>query len=106
MTLLQTLKRHDWYFGYSDDYSVVKRGRKRHSELRERVESLGCPYTLTQLENAIYDNVLEDFVEDPPESGKWFRNPPKYKNVAPTKRAELMPRVEHEQIMTWINNQD
>ena len=104
MTLLNTLRNHDWYFAYSDDHAVWNRGRVRGLELKNRIKNLDCPYTMTQLRQAVHNMVLEDFVEEEP--GKWFRHPRKYTHIAPTRREELLSKKEHEQIMDWIKNQD
>lgn len=34
------LKKHDWYFEYSDDHSVWKRGNERHKQLLEAQRQL------------------------------------------------------------------
>ena len=103
-TLLETLRNHDWYYAYSDDHGVWKRGRARLTALRERVESLNCPYTLDELRMAVQGMVLEDFAEESP--GMWYPNPRKYKNIAPTKREGLLHRADQVQILAWIENQD
>ena len=104
MTLLNKLRNHDWYYMYSDDYQVVRKGRNNEMLVKDKVRSLNCPYTMTQLRQAVHKMVLEDFVEEEP--GKWFRHPKKFTNIAPTRREELMSKKEHDQIMDWIKNQD
>ena len=103
-TLLETLRNHDWYYMYSDDHRVWDRGRVRHLELRKRVERLNCPWTLDELRRAVQEMIFEDFAEEEP--GKWYRQPRKYKNIAPTQRDELMHRADQVQILAWIENQD
>ena len=102
-TLLQALRNHDWYFMYSDDHNAWKRGRVRQRVLRERVERLNCPWSLDELRRAVQEMVLEDFAEEEP--GKWYRQPRKYRNIAPTKREDLMHRADQVQILAWIERQ-
>lgn len=103
-TLLEMLRNHDWYYHYSDDHRVWKRGQERHRNLMLTVESLECPHNLAELRRAVQEFVLEDFIEDEP--GKWYRKSREYKNVAPTSRKELMHRADQVQIMAWIEAQD
>jgi hypothetical protein len=70
-TLLETLRNHDWYYMYSDDHSVWKRGRARHSDLEKRVKSMNCPFTIGELRRAVQGLVFEDFAEEEP--GQWYR---------------------------------
>lgn len=35
--LRQLLKNHDWYYNYSDDHAVWKRGEARSIEIREQI---------------------------------------------------------------------
>lgn len=45
MTELEQLERllrgHDWYYQYSDDYNVFRRGQSERSAIRFLVEKLG-----------------------------------------------------------------
>ena len=40
-TLEQMLKSHDWYYRYSDDYKVWRRGEEHHKKIMELVKQLG-----------------------------------------------------------------
>ena len=44
--------------------------------------------------------ILEDFAEEAP--GEWYRQPRKYKCVAPTKREELITLAQHDEITNWM----
>ena len=35
------LKSHDWYYSYSDDYKVWKRGKEHHKKIMDLVKQLG-----------------------------------------------------------------
>lgn len=39
-TYVQRLRSHDWYYAYSDDYSVYCRGRDQAAELIRMAERL------------------------------------------------------------------
>lgn len=94
------LKTHDWYYGYSDDHRVWTRGRKAASALAKTHSELDCPFTMKELCTWAHKMILEDFAEEAP--GEWYRQPRKYKCVAPTKREELMPRAFHDEITQWM----
>ena len=94
------LKTHDWYYGYSDDHSVWKRGQAASARLRQAHESLSCPYDMNTLMNWAHKMILEEFAEEEP--GAWYRQPRKYKCVAPTKREVLMTRKKHDEITQWF----
>ena len=94
------LKNHDWYYGYSDDHKVWTRGRNASAALRKTKEELDCPFTMNELKTWAHKMILEDFAEEEP--GCWYRQPRKYKHVAPAKREELMPRAFHDEINRWM----
>tara|TARA_A100000164_G_scaffold301265_1_gene276390 strand:+ start:58 stop:393 length:336 start_codon:yes stop_codon:yes gene_type:complete len=104
LTLMQRLKRHDWYYAYSDDHRVWKSGLNEERRLNGLVAELNCPYTLAQLRMAVQNMVLEEFSEEAP--GEWYRQPRKYKNVAPTGRPDLMHRADQVQVLAWIEIQE
>jgi len=103
MTLMERLKRHDWYYAYSDDGRVWKAGLNEEKRLIGLVANLHCPYTLRQLRMAVQDMVVEEFAEEAP--GEWYRQPRKYKNMAPTGRPDLIHRADQVQILGWIEHQ-
>lgn len=103
MTLMERLERHDWYYAYSDDHRVWKAGVNEEKKLQGLVVDLHCPYSLSQLRMAVHNMVVEDFAEEAP--GEWYRQPHKYKNVAPTGRPDLMHRADQVQILGWIEHQ-
>ena len=94
------LKSHDWYYGYSDDHGVWKRGRSQSAELRRLHGELECPFDMSTLRKWAHNMILEDFAEEAP--GEWYRQPRKYKCVAPTQLKELMTRAEHDDITQWM----
>lgn len=104
LTLMQRLERHDWYYGYSDDHRAWTAGRKEEQKLNGLISDLCCPYTLPQLRMAVHNMVVEEFVEEAP--GEWYRQPHKYKNVAPTGRPDLMHRADQVQVLGWIEQQE
>ena len=104
ISLMERLKRHDWYYAYSDDHRVWKAGLNEERKLKGLVADLHCPYTLAQLRMAVQNMVVEDFVEESP--GEWYRHPRKYKNVAPTGRPDLMHRADQVQVLAWIEQQE
>ena len=102
--LLESLRNHDWYYMYSDDGRVYKRGRQRTIALRERMQSLECPFTMDELRMAAHKMIVEEFAEEEP--GKWYRQPRKFKSIAPTQREDLITQDEYAKIMEWIVKQD
>lgn len=104
MTLLERLKKHDWYWGYSDDHRYWTRGRKEAAAIRNHMERLSCPYSIDELRKTVLEMVFEDFAEEEP--GNWYRQPRKYKNIAPTKREELLYRADQLQIYAWLEHHD
>ena len=103
-TLLTQLARHDWFYEYSDDHRVWKRGHLRHKELVDELNRAECPYNIAEVRMSVQEMILEDFVEEEP--GKWYRHPRKYKAVAPTRRENLIERSRAEEVIAWIRAQD
>lgn len=102
-TLYNQLAAHDWYFGYSDDHRVWKRGQAAQNHLRKLLENLECPFRMQDLRMAVQEMVVDLFEEEKP--GHWYRKPHTYKNVAPVKRTDLLLRADQVQILAWIENQ-
>lgn len=94
------IKSHDWYYGYSDDHRAWTRGRDAAQVLRVAHKDLQCPYDLNELERWAHNMVLEDFAEETP--GEWYRQPRKYKCVAPTKRSGLITQARYDEISQWM----
>ena len=101
-TLLEKLRRHDWFYGYADDHRAWKRGAQRHRELQAELARLNCPFGLGEVRMAAQNMILEDFAEESP--GQWYRQPRKYKNVAPTARDGLIERARAEEIVAWARD--
>ena len=40
------LKTHDWYYAYSDDHRVWRRGNEASGRLRVAREELNCPFDM------------------------------------------------------------
>tara|TARA_B100000131_G_scaffold263311_1_gene260088 strand:+ start:948 stop:1298 length:351 start_codon:yes stop_codon:yes gene_type:complete len=94
------LKTHDWYYAYSDDHSVWRRGRDASARLRRTHEELECPFDMGILNKWAHNMILEQFAEEAP--GEWYRQPRKYKCVAPAKREDLITQAQHDEITNWM----
>ena len=90
------LKSHDWYYGYSDDHSVWRRGQAASKKLRAEHEDLGCPFDMGMLRMWSHDMIFERFAEEEPDA--WYRQPRRYKSIAPVKRKDLITQAEHDEI--------
>lgn len=52
-TLEKLLKTHDWYYNYSDDHSVWKRGTEARDEIRRQMD-ICCGLGLGEIADAMY----------------------------------------------------
>jgi len=100
-TLLERLRNHDWFYGYADDHRSWKRGRTRMMELKAELKSLECPYDMGDIRKAVTGMIREDFAPD--DSGYWYKQPRKYKNIAGVKEADLIDRSRAEEIVLWLS---
>jgi hypothetical protein len=99
--LLNDLKRHDWYYMYSDDHGVWKRGSENASRLCERLAELDCPFQWWDINKAISGAILENHVEVNPGE---YRDPTwKYDCIASRKRDDLLTQAEVDKILEWFN---
>tara|TARA_R110001583_G_scaffold31091_1_gene106797 strand:+ start:3141 stop:3461 length:321 start_codon:yes stop_codon:yes gene_type:complete len=101
-TLLERLKSFDWFYGYSDDHRVWKRGTAGMARLVSELKSLDCPYEMGDIRMAVTGMVREDFAPD--ELGWWYRQPQIYKNVAGVREDKLIDRSRAEEITGWIDS--
>ena len=103
-TLMERLRAHDWYYAYSDDNRYYQSGRREEQLLNSALANLGCPYNMKQLRMAVQNMVVEEFEEESP--GEWYKQPRKYKSVAPVTRGDLIHRADQVQILAWIEHSD
>tara|TARA_Y100000385_G_scaffold287967_1_gene353413 strand:- start:1688 stop:1891 length:204 start_codon:yes stop_codon:yes gene_type:complete len=53
-TLEQLLKKHDWYFDYSDDHRAWQRGRDQRDEIRRQMD-ICCGLGLDKFAKDLYN---------------------------------------------------
>jgi len=94
------IRRHDWFTAYSDDQRVWRAGIKAERALRMEHEKLECPYDMSKLRMWAHNMILEDFAVEA--VGEWYRQPRKYKCVAPTKREGLITQARYDEISQWM----
>ncbi len=103
MSLMKMLKNHDWFYGYSDDHRYWTAGVESEKKIKSRLSETNCPYSMKQLRMAVNDMILENFAEETP--GEWYRQPRKYKSIAPVYRSDLIFKADQVQILAWIEAQ-
>ena len=103
-TFEKALRAHDWYYAYSDDHRYWARGQKTIAELRIQHKALECPYDFAELRQYVHDMVVDLFAEEVP--GEWYRQPKKYKNMAPVKENDLLTRTQFDNIAAWLEEND
>ncbi len=96
------LKGHDWYHRYSDDSRYYRAGVAERRELNSLRDELNCPFDMDELFKWSHNMIVEQFAEETP--GEWFRQPRKFKCVAPCSRFELITQSEWDAIMNWLDN--
>lgn len=97
----KNLRGHDWYYAYSDDHRYWTAGHQQVQVLHEQHKTLACPYDLSTLRRWVHNMIIDQFAEEAP--GEWYRQPRKYKSIAPTARGELMTQAEHDLISDWFH---
>ena len=65
ITLEELVRKHDWYFDYSDDHSVWKRGRDVQDEIRRQMD-ICCGLGLSHLAEEIYNKHCPFKVDNQP----------------------------------------
>ena len=100
----KALKGHDWYYQYSDDQSVWRRGRDQWKKICRIQTELNCPFEISDLSKWVYEMIVDLFDEEEP--GKWFRRPHKYECEAPRVRDDLFTREEFNKITAWLKRND
>jgi hypothetical protein len=113
-TLYERLRNFDWYYGYSDDNRVWRKGRLRLQELSRDLEGMECPYSLTELRQVVHEQVEDlyewfDTDEDLPRTRPGgFYKPElrlKYASIAPTSEDDMIARKRYSEIADWITAQ-
>ena len=101
-TLYERLKNFDWYYGYSDDHRVWKRGRANFDRLNLDLESLDCPFDIGDLRRAAYEQVDDLYKEH--EDGRYYKPEVKVKwtNVASTPLDDMITRDKYNEILEWL----
>jgi len=94
------LQAHDWYYSYSDDYRVWTAGRQAAMRLQSQHAALDCPFSMSDLRKWAHNMVLELYAEEEP--GCWYRQPRRWKTIAPVKRDDLITQAQHDEITQWL----
>ena len=94
------LKTHDWYYAYSDDHRVWRRGTEASGRLRAASEELNCPFDMGILKQWAHNMIVGQFAEEAP--GEWYRQPRIYKSIAPVKFEDLITQAQHDEITNWM----
>ena len=94
------LRRHDWYYAYSDDHRYWTRGRDQAAALRTSHTALECPFDMATLRKWAHNMIVDRFAEDSPD--EWYPSPRKYKCTAPSRRADLMTHAEWTDVSQWM----
>lgn len=100
----RAIRFHDWYYDYSDDYGVWRRGRARHQALDSQRKQLECPFSLLELRCWAENGILEDYEEREP--GKFYHKENHPSVIAPSQRSDLIPRARAEEIEKWMKKHD
>lgn len=101
----KALRKHDWFYQYSDSHSEWKKGQDSSDRLQTMRTELQCPYNMTELCQYALGNILEQFEELEP--GKYWRRDSKYKeHTAPVLRDELMTQECANAITAWLVQYD
>ena len=103
-SLLERLTNHDWYYAYSDDHRVWKRGDQRHKDLYNELVKRECPYNMGDIRMTVHKMILEDFTEREP--NRWFRDPENGRSSSPVMRRDLIERERAEEILRWIDSNE
>ena len=98
------IQKHDWFYAYSDDNRWFTAGQLERKEINHLQAVLGCPFSLDKLFKWANRMIIEEFLEEVP--GEWFRQPRKYKCVAPSQKKDLMTQKEWDEIQDWMNNEE
>ena len=94
------LKKHDWYYAYSDDHRYWTSGRSQRKQLENMHKELDSPFSMSDLSKWAHKMVLEDFEEMEPEC--WYRKPKRFNSIAPAKRDDLIAREDYDKITSWL----
>lgn len=95
------VRTHDWYYDYSDDPSVWRRGRGELEELRKLHADLKCPFALTELMKWHYNMVKDVTFFENLDDGLWYQDPkPKY--AAGVTANQLIDELTQNKITKWM----
>ena len=105
-TLLERLRGFDWYYGYSDDHRVWKRGKKNMASLCADLKALNCPHDISDLRRVAHEQV--DDLYQCYEDGGYYKPAlkTKWSCVASTKPDDMVTRLKYNEILDWIEAQN
>ena len=101
-TLHQRLKNFDWYYAYSDDHRVWKRGRERFMQLNRDLKEMNCPFETSELRRAAYEQV--DDLYEQFEDGGYYKpeDKAKWSSIASTSPEDMITRDKYNTILEWL----
>jgi hypothetical protein len=61
MSFIDKLKTHDWYYQYSDDGNMYRRGKAEDDEIKSILKRIEFEYTEEYVKKIWNENVPKDF---------------------------------------------
>lgn len=97
---MKALANHDWYYMFSDDPGVYRRGAASYNQLRSAAKLLDCPWTLNTIRKLVLNMIVSRFTQCSEDQNVYYRTGAQY----PIKyeRDDLISVEEEEEMLRWF----
>jgi hypothetical protein len=102
--LFEALKHHDWFYAYSDDHRVWKRGAAKNVELGNALNTQNCPFRMQDIRKAVQGMIVEEYLVDT--DGTFYKQEYRDKgwNMYQPRRDEMITASERDKIIAWFDD--
>lgn len=100
LDFMKALANHDWYYMFSDDQGVYRRGAASYEYLRSAAKLLDCPWSLNTISKLVLNMVEDKFTQSDEDVNVYYRTGDKYS--IKYSREDLISVEEEKEMLQWF----
>lgn len=100
LEFMKALANHDWYYMFSDDPGVYRRGAASYENLRSAAALLNCPWPLNTIRKLVLNYVTSRFNQSTEDPDVYYRIGDKY--AVKYSRGDLISVEEEKEMLQWF----
>jgi hypothetical protein len=100
LEFMKALANHDWYYMFSDDPGVYRRGAASYDQLRSAAKLLDCPWSLNKVRKLVLNMIESRFTQSSEDADVYYRKGDRYS--IKYSREDLISVEEEKEMLQWF----